>query len=140
MKTSKRKSLPIIALVTGLIGSAMVQAEGLNEYGRAVIIADSGVAAKTPTSKPKEVDGRPAKKYVGEKLSLNFSSVELAALFAIFANHSGNKISIDPAIKGTIAVQYFEVPWDQAMYEIAARYNLAVKVENGTIYVKKNGS
>jgi type II secretory pathway component GspD/PulD (secretin) len=139
MNVSTRKVPVIIALVTGLIASAMVQAEGPKEYGRAVITADSSGMNKAPTSKPKEVDGKPTTKYVGKKLSLNFSSIELAALFAIFANHSGNKLSIDPAIKGTIAVQYFDVPWDQAMYEIAARYNLAVKVENGTIHVKKNG-
>jgi type II secretory pathway component GspD/PulD (secretin) len=105
----------LIALVAGLMSAAVV------------VAADSSSSKRTRVAQ-----------YAGEKLSLNFTSVELPALFAIFANHSGNRLSIDPAIKGTIAAQYFDVPWDQAMYDIAARHRLSVKVENGTIYVKKN--
>jgi type II secretory pathway component HofQ len=135
---TRRASIPI-ALVAGLIGSAVVYSEDQKEYGRTVVVADSSSKSNAPSSKRTDVGGKPTRQYVGDKLTLNFTSVELSALFAIFANHSGNRLSIDPAIKGTIAAQYFDVPWDQAMYDIAARHRLSVKVENGTIYVKKNG-
>lgn len=89
---------------------------------------------------PKGADRKPANEYSGGKLSLNFNEVDLAKLFAIFADFSRNKIIIDPSIRQTVAVHYFDVEWEPTMYEIAARNNLNVKVENGTIYVKKNGS
>ena len=102
-------------------------------------------APQTPESKtlrpqPKRTSQKPANEYSDDRLSLNFNEVELAKLFAIFADFSRNKIVIDPSIRQTVAVHYFEVEWEPTMYEIAARYNLSVKVENGTIYVKKNGS
>lgn len=128
MNVRNRRAPILIVLVVGLTGSAAVYSD--------VVVADSSNKGNVPTSKRAEVAGKPTRQYVGEKLSLNFTSVDLPALFAIFANHSGNRLKIDPAVKGTIAAQYFDVPWDQAMYDIAARHRLNVKVENGTIYVK----
>jgi Domain of unknown function (DUF4124) len=75
-----------------------------------------------------------------DTISLNFNEVDLARVFAIFADFSRNRLSIDPSIHRTIAVHYFDVEWEPTMREIAARYGLVAKVENGTIYIKKNGS
>ena len=105
--------------------------------------ADSAPAArasKTPAPRTKEAAPKAANTHHGDTISLNFNEVDLAKLFAIFADFSGNRINIDPSIRQTVAVHYFDVEWESTMYEIAARYNIAVTVENGTIYVRKKGS
>jgi len=136
MHTLKIRIVAIAVVSAGLSGGVLAQTASDTGGGR-VTISQSGGAIDNAASTSKKAGERPAGKYTGELISLNFSSVELAKLFAIFADVSKYRLSFDPAANATVAVQYFDTPWDQAMYDIAARHHLAVKIQNGTIYVRK---
>ena len=55
------------------------------------------------------------KKYVGEKISLNFQSVDVRQVLQIIAGVGGFKLDLDPSVQGSIAMQYVGIPWDQAL-------------------------
>jgi len=60
-----------------------------------------------------EVDS--GKKYVGQRISLDFKDADLANVFRIIAEVSNLNIITTDDVKGTVSVRLLNVPWDQAL-------------------------
>ena len=87
----------------------------------------------TNTTKP---DG--GKKCVGDgNIDISFSAMPIRATLSVLADYSGNRLVADPAIVGSAAFNYECVPWTDVLKDIAARHDLIVRVENGTIFARK---
>jgi type IV pilus secretin PilQ/predicted competence protein len=55
------------------------------------------------------------RKYIGDKISLNFQDIEVRAILQIIAEFSGFNIIASDSVKGNITLQLQNVPWDQAL-------------------------
>ncbi len=60
-----------------------------------------------------EVDSH--KKYVGQRISLDFKDADLANVFRIIAEVSNLNIITTDDVKGKVSVRLLNVPWDQAL-------------------------
>ncbi len=72
----------------------------------------------------------------GKEMSINISDMPLQDTLHIIADFSGNKLVADPSVSGSGDFNYQRTPWDAVLKDIAGKYNLIVKVENGTIFVR----
>ena len=60
-----------------------------------------------------EVESR--RKYVGQRISLDFKDADLANVFRIIAEVSNLNIITTDEVKGRVSVRLINVPWDQAL-------------------------
>ena len=77
-----------------------------------------------------------AKQYVGERIKLNFSNVDIRALLQVIADFSGRPIRTGAGVQGNIAAHY-DAPWDQVLDQLAMRYGLAITIGKDEILVDK---
>ena len=53
--------------------------------------------------------------YTGQRLSLNFQSIEIRALLQIIADFSDFNVVTSDTVSGTVTLRLKDVPWDQAL-------------------------
>ena len=90
----------------------------------------------TAASPITEATSSGTKKCKGKEMSINFSDMPLQTTLNVIADFSGNKLVADPSVSGSGAFNYQCTPWDAVLKDIAGKYNLNVKVENGTIFAR----
>jgi|GEM_PF-1697697 len=76
------------------------------------------------------------KKCRGKEMSINFSDMPLKTTLNVIADFSGNQLVVDPSIDRSGAFNYQCTPWDAVLKDIAGKYHLNIKVENGTIFAR----
>ena len=74
-----------------------------------------------------EAAGQPKEKYTGQKISLNFQSIDVRAVLSILADASGKNIVVSDSVNGNITLRLQDVPWDQAMDIILRTKGLATR-------------
>jgi type IV pilus assembly protein PilQ len=57
----------------------------------------------------------PGQGYTGQRLSLNFQSIEIRALLQIIADFSDFNVVTSDSVGGTVTLRLKDVPWDQAL-------------------------
>ena len=62
--------------------------------------------------------------YKGQRLSLNFQTVEVRALLQVIAEFTGMNIITSDSVNGSLTLRLNDVPWDQALDLILAQKNL----------------
>ncbi|HEY3645428.1 MAG TPA: type IV pilus secretin PilQ [Gammaproteobacteria bacterium] len=67
------------------------------------------------------------KQYGGQKISLNFQSIDVRAVLQILADASGKNIVVSDAVNGNITLRLQDVPWDQALDIILHTKGLATR-------------
>ncbi len=67
------------------------------------------------------------KSYGGQKISLNFQSIDIRAVLQILADASGKNIVVSDAVSGNITLRLQDVPWDQALDIILRTKGLATR-------------
>ncbi len=67
------------------------------------------------------------KQYTGQKISLNFQSIDLRAVLAILADSSGKNLVVSDSVNGNITLRLQDVPWDQALDIILRTKGLATR-------------
>ena len=70
--------------------------------------------------------------YTGEKLTLNFQSVDVRALLQVIADFTGFNVVTSDAVSGALTLRLKDVPWDQALEVILQAKNLGLR-KNGSI-------
>jgi len=68
--------------------------------------------------RPAKVDPNklvPGMGYTGQRLSLNFQSIEIRALLQIIADFSDFNVVTSDSVTGTVTLRLKDVPWDQAL-------------------------
>jgi type IV pilus secretin PilQ/predicted competence protein len=64
---------------------------------------------------PKEETPAEGKKYIGQKLSLDFKDADIKNVFRLLAEVSGKNIVVTDDVNRKVTLRLVEVPWDQAM-------------------------
>ena len=67
------------------------------------------------------------KQYSGQKISLNFQSIDLRAVLAILADSSSKNLVVSDSVNGNITLRLQDVPWDQALDIILRTKGLATR-------------
>jgi type IV pilus assembly protein PilQ len=70
--------------------------------------------------------------YSGEKLSLNFQSIEVRSLLQVIADFTNFNIVTSDTVSGTLTLRLKDVPWDQALQIIMEAKGLGMR-KNGTV-------
>jgi len=105
------------------------------EKGREITVTTAqgtapGKTASLTTSNEK-------RKCVGKELRINFTNMPVKATLQVLADFSGNKLMADSSVNGSGAFSYECTSWEIVLQDIASRHNLAVRIENGTIFATK---
>ncbi|HSN17611.1 MAG TPA: type IV pilus secretin PilQ [Gammaproteobacteria bacterium] len=75
------------------------------------------------------------KQYVGQKISLNFQSIDIRAVLQILADASGKNIVVSDSVSGNITLRLQDVPWDQALDIILHTKGLATRTYGNVMMV-----
>lgn len=70
--------------------------------------------------------------FSGEKLSLNFQSIDVRALLQVIADFTNFNIVTSDTVTGTLTLRLKDVPWDQALQIIMDAKGLGMR-KNGTV-------
>ena len=83
------------------------------------------------THKKKEVT------YSGERLSLNFQSIEVRSVLQLIADFTGLNIVVSDQVRGEITLRLKDVPWDQALAIILRTQGLDKRQQGNVLYIDK---
>ncbi len=73
--------------------------------------------------------------YTGERLSLNFQSIEVRAVLQLIADFTGLNMVASDTISGNVTLRLKNVPWDQALDIILKSRGLAMRKVGNVIMV-----
>ncbi len=73
--------------------------------------------------------------YNGQKLSLNFQSIEVRSLLQVIADFTNFNIVTSDGVTGTVTLRLQEVPWDQALDIILQAKSLGMRKSGNVIWV-----
>ncbi len=79
--------------------------------------------------------GLRAKKFTGEKLSLNFQNVEVRAVLQVIADFTGLNIITSDTVTGNLTLRLKDVPWDQALDIILQSKGLSMRKNGNVVWV-----
>jgi type IV pilus assembly protein PilQ len=85
-----------------------------------------------PLTQSAQAQAAAKKSYGGQKISLNFQSIDIRAVLQILADASGKNIVVSDAVNGNITLRLQDVPWDQALDIILRTKGLATR-EYGSV-------
>jgi len=80
-----------------------------------------------PLSQSAQAQAAAKKSYSGQKISLNFQSIDIRAVLQILADASGKNIVVSDSVSGNITLRLQDVPWDQALDIILRTKGLATR-------------
>jgi type IV pilus assembly protein PilQ len=75
------------------------------------------------------------RKYVGQRISLDFKDADLANVFRIIAEVSNLNIITTDEVKGKVSVRLINVPWDQALDIVLKSKGLGVSQEGNVLRI-----
>jgi type IV pilus assembly protein PilQ len=71
----------------------------------------------------------------GDKLSLNFQSIEVRSLLQVIADFTNFNIVTSDSVTGNVTLRLKDVPWDQALDIILQAKNLGVKKTGNVLWI-----
>ena len=80
----------------------------------------------------KLVDGP---QFSGEKLSLNFQSIEVRSLLQVIADFTNFNIVTSDTVSGTLTLRLKDVPWDQALQIIMEAKGLGMRKTGSVLWI-----
>src|SRR3990170_8280204 len=75
------------------------------------------------------------RKYVGQRVSLDFKDADLANVFRIIAEVSNLNIITTDDVKGKVSVRLINVPWDQALDIVLKSKGLGVSQDGNVLRI-----
>lgn len=89
-----------------------------------------------PLSKAELAEQKRAKQeFTGERLSLNFQSIEVRAVLQLLASFTGLNLVVSDSVTGQVTIQLKNVPWDQAMDLILKSKGLAQRQVGNVVMI-----
>ncbi|MDD0839174.1 type IV pilus secretin PilQ [Curvibacter sp. HBC61] len=88
--------------------------------------------------RPKKVDTSKllqAPSYVGEKLSLNFQSIDVRSLLQVIADFTNFNIVTSDTVSGNLTLRLKDVPWDQALQIIMDSKGLGMRKSGNVLWI-----
>ena len=109
--------------------------------------SDSGMYAAAPSAVGTEEKSRAGnwgfvthqsgaqRKYIGQRISLDFKDADLANIFRIIAEVSNLNIITADDVKGRVSIRLINVPWDQALDIVLKSKSLGVSQEGNVLRI-----
>jgi type IV pilus assembly protein PilQ len=82
---------------------------------------------------PEEVEAKFP--FSGERININFQSIEVRALLEIIADVASINIVVSDTVKGSVTLRLNDVPWDQALELVLTTKGLDKREAGNVIYV-----
>lgn len=73
--------------------------------------------------------------YTGQKLSLNFQSIEVRSLLQVIADFTNFNVITSDSVAGTVTLRLQDVPWDQALDIILQAKGLGVRKTGNVLWI-----
>ncbi len=73
--------------------------------------------------------------YHGQKLSLNFQSIDVRSLLQVFADFTGLNVVVSDSVTGNLTLRLKDVPWDQALHLILQVQGLGERKEGNVLWI-----
>ena len=73
--------------------------------------------------------------YSGQKLSLNFQSIEVRSLLQVIADFTNFNVITSDSVTGTVTLRLQDVPWDQALDIILQSKGLGMRKTDNVIWI-----
>lgn len=73
--------------------------------------------------------------FTGEKLSLNFQSIEVRSLLQVIADFTNFNIVTSDTVTGTLTLRLKDVPWDQALQIIMDAKGLGMRKSGSVLWI-----
>jgi type IV pilus assembly protein PilQ len=73
--------------------------------------------------------------YVGERITLNFQSVDIRSLLQIIADVAGTNLVVSDTVTGDVAMRLQNVPWDQALDIILRTKGLGMRQQGNVMVI-----
>lgn len=115
-------------------GARMVISTVTDEFDHLVYQSDNllTIEVKPLTKEEKEAIQKEKFGYTGERLSLNFQSIEVRAVLQLIADFTGFNMVASDSVTGNVTLRLKNVPWDQALDIILKSRGLG-KRESGNV-------
>ena len=88
--------------------------------------------------KPLKIDPRKLTQgagYNGQKLSLNFQSIDVRQVLQVIADFTGFNVVTSDSVTGTVTLRLQDVPWDQALDIILQSKGLGVRKTGSVLWI-----
>lgn len=108
-----------------------------DEYDHLVYQSDNllTIEVKPLTKSEKEKQDKEKFGYTGERLSLNFQSIEVRAVLQLIADFTGFNMVASDSVTGNVTLRLKNVPWDQALDIILKSRGLGMRKTGNVILV-----
>ena len=118
-------------------GARMVISTVNDEYDHLVYQSDNllTIDVKPLTREEKEELKKEKFGYTGERLSLNFQSIEVRAVLQLIADFTGFNMVASDTVTGNVTLRLKNVPWDQALDIILKSRGLGMRKAGNVILV-----
>ena len=73
--------------------------------------------------------------YTGQKLSLNFQSIEVRSLLQVIADFTNFNVITSDSVTGTVTLRLQDVPWDQALDIILQAKGLGMRKTGNVLWI-----
>jgi type IV pilus assembly protein PilQ len=73
--------------------------------------------------------------YTGQKLSLNFQSIEVRSLLQVIADFTNFNVITSDSVSGTVTLRLQDVPWDQALDIILQSKGLGMRKTGNVLWI-----
>ncbi len=73
--------------------------------------------------------------YTGQKLSLNFQSIDIRSLLQVIADFTNFNVITSDSVNGTVTLRLQDVPWDQALDIILQAKNLDKRKTGNVLWI-----
>ncbi len=115
-------------------GARMIISTVTDEFDHLVYQSDNllTIEVKPLTKAEKDAIQKEKFGYTGERLSLNFQSIEVRAVLQLIADFTGFNMVASDSVTGNVTLRLKNVPWDQALDIILKSRGLG-KRENGNV-------
>ncbi len=90
---------------------------------------------KPMTKEDRELQQKNKFKYTGERLSLNFQSIEVRAVLQLIADFTELNLVTSDAVSGNVTLRLKNVPWDQALDIILKSRGLGMRQAGNVIMI-----
>ncbi len=111
----------------------VIEAKGQWEHNAYQSDTQFVIEVKAAVQDPSKLSQRG--RYSGEKLSLNFQSVEVRAVLNVIADFTDLNIITSDTVSGSITLRLKDVPWDQALDIILQTRGLDMRKSGNVIWI-----
>lgn len=115
-------------------GSTRLVITSAGEFEQLAYQADDQYVIEVQPQRAARAQAEDKPVYTGERLSMNFQSIETRAVLQLLGDSSGQNIVVNDSVSGSMTLRLQNVPWDQAL-DIVLRLKGLDKRRDGNVII-----